>query len=469
MTEAIDKSAMSASGRYIVLIVAFLGWACAGVHMSIVGIVMRVAVADLLPEGTNEASIGQWASWQVCAFLFGAAAGGYIFGIIGDRFGRAKAMSFSILCYSVFSGVAYFATSAEMLLVLRFLTCMGIGGMWPNGISLLTEAWQHVSKAILAGIMGTAANVGILCFAIATAYGRFVESGDWRWTMIVGACPVVLGILSLLLVPESPRWLSLSNTTPSDKEDGGRAEVGLGEIFRPPILKTTMFGILLGTVPLFGGWGVSSFAQFWASEVGDRQQATVVESAEDDAPTPQEQQVAKPKSDPALKSKATIARSATGSVTSLLGAVIASFVGRRLSYGLLCVCALTVAQCLFRIDDPSSKEAFFSLNLGFTVWEPTEFLFWMAALGFFSGFFFGWLPLCLPEMFSTRIRSTGAGVSFNWGRILTGIGVLISGFALKEAFKGRYADVGQITAFIYAVGIIVIIFAPVKSGKSTEE
>ena len=465
MTETIDKSAMSAGGRCIILVVAFLGWAFAGVHMSIVGIVMRVAVADLLPEGTNEANIGQWASWQVCAFLFGAATGGYLFGIIGDRFGRAKAMSFSILCYSVFSGVAYFAGSAEMLLVLRFLTCMGIGGMWPNGIALLTEAWQRVPKAILAGIMGTAANVGILCFAIATAYGRYVVHEDWRWTMIVGACPLVLGILSLLLVPESPRWLALHDANSSDDDDKTKNEVGLGEIFRAPILKTTIFGILLGTVPLFGGWGVSSFAQFWASEVGDRQQSVVAESPSDS----EEANVEKPKSDPALKSKATIARSATGSVTSLLGAVVAAYVGRRLSYGLLCVCALTVAQCLFRIDDPSSREAFFSLNLGFTVWKPTEFLFWMAALGFFSGFFFGWLPLCLPEMFSTRVRSTGAGVSFNWGRILTGIGVLISGFALKEAFKGRYADVGQITAFIYLLGILVIIFAPVASGKEAEE
>ncbi len=103
--------------------------------------------------------------------------------------------------------------------------------------------------------------------------------------------------------------------------------------------------------------------------------------------------------------------------------------------------------------------------MGFAVWEPTAFLFWMAALGFFSGFFFGWLPLCLPELFPTRVRSTGAGVSFNWGRILTGVGVLISAAALRQAFQGRYADVGKITGFVYAAGLVVIWFAPLKSGK----
>jgi len=181
---------ISTAGRYLIVVVAFLGWAFAGVHMSIVSIVMRVAVADLLPEGTEEGVIGQWFGWLVCAFLFGAATGGYIFGLVGDRVGRARAMAASILCYSVFSGLTYFSTSAEMLLVLRFLTCMGIGGMWPNGIALIAEAWPNVSRPILAGVMGTAANVGILCFAVLTTY-RYVTSDDWRWTLLVGASPVL--------------------------------------------------------------------------------------------------------------------------------------------------------------------------------------------------------------------------------------------------------------------------------------
>lgn len=443
---------ISLAGRYLILIVAFLGWGFAGVHMSIVSIVMRVAVADLLPEGTEEGVIGQWFGWQVCAFLFGAATGGYLFGIVGDRIGRARAMAFSILCYSCFSGATYFAGNTGTLLVLRFLTCMGIGGMWPNGIALIAEAWPNVARPILAGVMGTAANVGILCFAIATTF-RHVTSDDWRWTMIVGASPLVLAILALLLVPESPKWLALRRADNPLAETQDKA--GLGEIFRPPILQTTLIGILLGTIPLFGGWGVSNWAQAWASEAGDR--AAVAEQTEDETDSDTASPVGKP--DPALKSRATIARSLTGSITSLLGGALASMLGRKLSYGLLCACSLACTQFLFRVDDPASKEPFFSANLGFTVWQPTEFLFWMGALGFCSGFFFGWLPLCLPELFPTRVRSTGAGVSFNWGRILTGIGVLVSAAALKEAFEGRYADVGQITGFIYAVGIVVILCA----------
>ena len=446
-------------GQIAILFFAFVGWAFAGVHMSITSIVMRVALIDLLPAETPEGEIGQWFGWLVCAFLLGAATGGYLFGIIGDRFGRAKAMAASILCYSVFSGVTYFASSAEILLVLRFLTCMGVGGMWPNGIALLSEAWSNVGRPILAGVMGTAANVGILFFAIATTY-RFVTAEDWRWTMVVGASPIILAILSFLTVPESPRWLAIRAGVA--EEDAGK--VGVAEIFKPPIHKLTIIGILLGTIPLFGGWGVSNWASAWASEVGDRPVAkdsgdTVEKSVDDKTDEPVK------KSDPALKSKTTIARSLTGSVTSLLGGFIAAMLGRKLSYSILCVCALVCTQFLFRVEDPASKEALFTI-FG---WAPSPFIFWTAALGFFSGFFFGWLPLCLPELFPTRVRSTGAGVSFNWGRILTTVGILVSAAVLKTALKGQYPLVGQFTGFIYAFGLIVIVFAPFSKEQELKD
>ena len=456
-TPAVDPASnMSTTGRYIIVIVAFLGWGFAGVHMSINGIVMRVATVDLMPAGTAEGEIGQWFGWLICAFLFGAATGGYLFGIAGDRIGRSRAMGLSILCYSVFSGLTWLADSPSMLLVLRFLTCMGIGGMWPNGIALIAEAWPGISRPILAGVMGTAANVGILCFALVTLY-HFVTPDDWRWTMLFGASPVVLGILSLILVPESPRWLALRSGV--DRDDAARAKAGLADVFKPPLLRTTILGIMLGTVPLFGGWGVSNWGNAWASEAGDR----TVTKADAQAGT----RPANP--DPTLKSKVTIARSLPGSVASLLGGAIAALVGRRLSYGVVCACALVCTQMLFRIDDPADTTPMLTVNLGFFKWQPSEFLFWMASLGFFNGFFFGWLPLCLPELFPTRVRSTGAGVSFNWGRILTGIGVLVSAAALREAFQGRYADVGQITGFVFAVGIIVILATPDVSGRNLDD
>lgn len=496
---------ISRAGCYLILAFAFLGWAFAGVHMSINGIAMRVAPADLMEpqfvasgisdESTaspspalvkefdnnndgelnrderaraREASLSQWFGWLTCAFLLGAAAGGYLFGYIGDRAGRAKAMAASILCYSLFSAATYFVQSPSQLLVLRFLTCMGIGGMWPNGIALLSEAWPNISRPILAGAMGTAANVGILCFALSTIQFE-VSHSDWRWVFLVGAAPVVLGILSLLLVPESPRWLRLRQQSENDAGPtlNQPQKATLGEIFRPPILRVTILGILLGTVPLFGGWGVSNWATAWASEVGDTKKETQAEQSTTDTKQ-SEQSAAKRKPDPILKSMTVIARSLPGSISSLLGGALAFWLGRKRSYFLLSFGALVCTQFLFR-SDPADKTALFVISMFGRNLEFTQFLAWTAGLGFFSGFFFGWLPFCLPELFPTRVRSTGAGVSFNWGRIITAVGVLATAAVLKQALQGKYDLVGQYTGLIYVLGMIVIWFIPDASQESLEE
>ena len=96
-----------------------------------------------------------------CAFLFGAALGGLVFGRIGDRFGRSKGMAAAITCYSGMSLLSYFVQSPEQLWIARFITCMGVGGMWPNGVALMSEAWKGVSRPMLAGVIGTLAAAAI--------------------------------------------------------------------------------------------------------------------------------------------------------------------------------------------------------------------------------------------------------------------------------------------------------------------
>lgn len=418
-------ASLSTMGCGLVLITAFLGWMFAGMQLSVSSLVMRDAVKSLL-DVSREGEIGLWYGRLIAAFLLGAATGGYVLGWVGDRIGRAKAMALSILCYSLFSGLTYFVNSPTQLLALRFLTCLGIGGMWPNGIALVAEAWPNISRPFLAGAIGTAANVGIMLFS-ALACVVFITPEQWRWVPLFGLLPAILGIFVWFLVPESPRWLALQAV--DDEASGDDAprpprSAGLGEIFKPPVLRITLIGILLGTVPLFGGWGSSNWASAWASQVGDK-------SAEQQA-------------DPALKAKVSLSRSLPGSISSLLGGAAAAMIGRKLFYFLISAAALFCSQYLFRFLHP----------------QDAQFMVWYGALGFFSGFFFGWLPLCLPELFPTRVRATGAGVSFNFGRILTAFGVLVAGGLLKDFFDGDYAAIGCFTSFVYVLGMIVIFFAP---------
>ena len=126
--------------------------------------------------------------------------------------------------------------------------------------------------------------------------------------------------------------------------------------------------------------------------------------------------------------------------------------GRRRSYFLVSFGSLVTAQYLFRSVIPGDE----------------QFMALVAVLGFFNGLYFGWLPLFLPELFPTRVRSTGAGVSYNFGRILTVVTVFASG-ALIAHFHRDYAQIGTITSFIFAVGMLVILFAPDTASRQLED
>ena len=449
---------LSDTERYLILAAAFLGWMLAGSQLGITSLAMRPAATELLGvvaqdgvplSADDDGLVAQWFGWLTAAFLSGAAAGGFVFGRIGDQFGRTRAMALAILCYSVFSGIAYFAAGPWDFLVLRFLVGLGVGGMWPNGVALVSEAWSNLSRPMLAGVMGTSANVGIFITAQIAKWGE-ITPDHWRWVMLVGAAPIVLALLVLALVAESPRWLASRQTAKtSDAKPSSHSE-----IFRPPLLATTMVGIALATIPLIGGWGSANWIMSWADQVvqeekGDSEDNQVVAPKGESAQRVDNQSVA---TDPQLKAHLSAARSFTGVIGSLLGGWLASLLGRRRCYLLISVFALATSQYIFWFLVPGER----------------TFLIWFAALGFFSGVYFGWLPLCLPEMFPTRVRSTGAGVSFNFGRILTVVTRLTTSM-LIAAFGSNYAVIGRITSLVYAVGIVVIIFAPDTTAKTMDD
>jgi len=192
----------------------------------------------------------------------------------------------------------------------------------------------------------------------------------------------------------------------------------MATVFRPPLLRLTLVGIAVGTIPLLGGWGATQWFIPWADKVG---------GAAD------------------LKSKALagMMRSGGAVIGGLIGGWLANLGGRRLIYFVVSLLSLILGQYIYLTLTP--KDASF--------W-PFVFI-----LGFVSTIFFGWLPLYLPELFPTYARATGAGVSFNFGRILTAFGVLGTG-AITAYFQEDYARAGSITTLVYALGMIVILFAP---------
>ena len=151
------------------LLAALLGWMFDGFELGLLPLVARPALNDLLAEAvkTNGPKfVDLWEGVWTAGFLVGMSTGGVLFGWLGDRIGRVRAMTLSVLAYSVFSGLCGFSRTAEEFFLYRFVAALGMGGEWSLGVALVMEIWPNRSRALLSGLIGAAANVGFLLVAL---------------------------------------------------------------------------------------------------------------------------------------------------------------------------------------------------------------------------------------------------------------------------------------------------------------
>ena len=205
----------------------------------------------------------------------------------------------------------------------------------------------------------------------------FPITGDsWRWTFLVAAAPGLVGLWLILVLPESPRW-------PRGVRGSRRH---LREVLRPPLLSRTILGVTLGAIPVVGSAANANWLVPWTDHAASQARG----------PSRGIGRAAK-EPDPRKKAKTQITRSGGAVFGSLLGGIIASVLGRRVSYFLISLGALAASTYIFSQLDPLHP----------------QFQIFAFVLGFIGITYFGWLPLFLPELFPTRVRSTGTGISFN--------------------------------------------------------
>src|SRR4051794_38526310 len=240
--------------KWMVLLAAFLGWMFDGLEMGVFPQIARPAINQLL-HGVHEDVIKWWDQVITACFLFGAALGGLVFGWLGDRIGRVKAMSISILIYSAFTGLLFFVRSAHEIAALRFVAAIGMGGEWALGVALVMEVWDAKYRPILAGLIGAASNVG---FVLISALGATIkiDQSNWRWMVLAGAAPAALTFIIQLFVPESHKWKESQRQAPSRP---------LRELFGNSGLRlTALFAICFASVPLLVTWGAVQNIAPWA-------------------------------------------------------------------------------------------------------------------------------------------------------------------------------------------------------------
>lgn len=422
-----NPSSLSPRARSAVLAAAIGGLLFDGVELGLMPVASLSVSESLMGADYTPTAGGDWFARFTAALMLGAAFGGIFLGSLGDRIGRTRALGVSILFYSVFAGLGGLAQTQVQMLCLRFVVGLGVGGVWPNAVALAAECWPDKSRPVIAGLMGAALNGGIL---LLSQVGRIwhITPDSWRWVFWLAAAPVVLGLVVIAFLPESPLWLASRSRGRQQMVDGQVvAARPLRTLFQTPLMRTMMVGIAIGSIPLVGAWAASKWMIPWADKVGGANAAGY--------------------------KAVTQGWWATGAVVgSFVGAQIAAWLGRRRAYAWISAGATALTLGLF---------------LGTAPMEP-GFLPMVLAQGFVATLFFGWLPLYLPELFPTPVRAAGSGIAYNVGRFATAAGVLGAG-ALFTVMGGSYSRVGASCGLVYLLGLLAIGFAPETDRKKLDD
>ena len=508
----------SRRGQWLVLTAALLGWMFDGLEMGLFPLVARPALLNLLGADTGTAEVARWISVITAVFLVGAATGGVLFGWLGDRIGRVRAMTLSILTYALFSGACGLVESAWQIAVLRFIASLGMGGEWSLGVALVMEVWPDRSRAWLAGVIGAAANAGYMLIALFALLlsgvkdlsGSIASLGvgpetsawlggpsGWRVLMLAGTLPALLTFLIRLFVPESHRWEAENrkgSTSHWQSVDllgvlvGALAACGLIALWAAPDvpLAVRIPGSLLAVVVITAGYLYPIVRYVRRAENSHGTDLQSVLPNEDglqirptaEAPRPVRAIIGRLLLAAALSGVAllgtwgstqqaptyadkmtngtmpeakayTQAAAAFGAVIGcVVAALMGDWLGRRVTYALLCVGSMASIAGLYQLND---------------TYGPT-YLWWAFAAGTITAAFYGWLPLYLPELFRTKVRATAQGFGFNFGRILAAIGVLQLPVVMRELDVGWQGACTAMSA-IYIVGLGLIWLAPETKGR----
>lgn len=346
-------------------------------------------------------------SWIQASFLVGWAVGGAFFGRIGDRLGRSRALSLTILTYALFTGLSFFVTSWWQLLICRFLAALGIGGEWAVGASLLSETWPKKWRPWIAAVLQTGVNLGVL-LACVTAYA--LAKQPERYVFLVGVIPALMVLWIRKNVPETAEWHAAKATS--------EREPGVADLFRGEIRRTTLLTITVCALTLSGWWAF----MFWHP-----QHLRTLPELADWTETAKRQ----------LITKAFFAVIAVSIVGNFFAAWLAIFLGYRRTILWMCI-------------------GFFLAFYG-TYSVPRHYeslLLWLPIIGFCSGMF-GLFTMYMPPLFPTLLRTTGAGFCYNIGRIAAAAGTVLF-LKIKVDFQTTLMGIG----FLFLAAAVVCLFLP---------
>jgi MFS family permease len=307
--------------------------------------------------------------------LLASAIGGWLGGYLADRIGRVRTLQLTILWFSVFSLLCAFVQNFDQLLLARALLGLGFGGEWAAGAVLMGETIrpQYRGRAVGSVQSGWAVGWGLAVLSQAILFSWLPADIAWRWMFAIGALPALL-VFFLRRYVEEP---AIAAATRARQQASGERPA-LWEIFSAPVLRTTILASLAATGCQGGYYAIT----FWVPRFLTTERKLSI-----------------------VSSTGYLAALIIGSFLGyLVGAWLADKIGRRNLFLAFSLCAIAVI-------------------IAYTQMPLTNEVLWLLGfpLGFFASGYFSGIGAFLTELYPTRLRGSGQGFCYNFGR---GIGAL---------------------------------------------
>jgi MFS family permease len=416
--------------HWLVLVAAWLGWGFDVFDALLFNFVAPNAVPTLLdlPLGSPEARQATvfWTGVLTSILLVGWAAGGLIFGWFADRYGRKHALFVTIAIYACGTALCAAATELWQLVLFRIVASLGIGGEWAVGAALVAETVPSERRVEAATIVYTSSPLGIILastvnYQIAGVWLADQPQTSWRFVFLCGIAPVLVALLVRLFIRESETWKTqVQHAKPP----------ALGELFRGDTLRATLSGLITAITALLTWWACNAFLPLLGSTLA-------AEHASQSALAPEAARAL----GEAWKSLASNQFNFGGLLGALAAIPLARVMGRR---AMFVVYFLYSAVMLF---------ATFGLELAPEARMRMLFFVGIGVYGVFSTFVF-----YLPELFPARLRATGAGLCYNFGRVIAAVGPFVVG-SISAASGGSSSVIMQALFWVGAIPLITALSA----------
>lgn len=406
--------------QWLVLVIASAGWAFDAFEGQLFNITRSQLLADLLADGDQSQAVRLWGDRFLAVFLLGGTIGGIAFGSLADQFGRKPIMSLTILFYSIFSGLTFFATDLWHVAILRFFVALGVGGEWAVAAALVAEVFPPRARAHASGIFHSTSVLGTWLAALA---GLAVGT-HWRYAYVIGVIPALLVLWVRTSVREPERWQRI--------ETERRPRGSFVELFGTPRwAKSAILGLLLAAVGLGTFWGVIVAGQDLTAELLVR-----LGKSKDEA-----QQSA--------KFAYGIVQALGGGLGLLCFGPLAERLGRRGAFALMHVAAFVIVPITCYVPQTYLQQLLILPLFGF------------CTLSIHAGY-----AIYFPELFPDHLRATGTGVCFNGGRLVAASILLLSG-ELKSHMSLQSAVTWLGSLFL--LGLVLLLFLPETKGRPLPE